>query len=389
MLVFALVQGNAKGWSSPIIVGLLIGSGVAMGVFLVAEWRRRDPMLDLSLFRRPAMVGVSLAAFTISASIFAAFLYLTLYLQEVLGYGPFQAGLRFLPITVLAFVVAPLSGKLLVVVQSRYLLSLGLLCVALGCALASHVQPDSTWTVLLPGFILAGIGLGIANPVLASASVAVVPAERSGMASGSSSTFRQVGISTGIATLGAVFLSQIKPDFVNALAASPVGRSILARGTTQLNAVVAGGDVRTAALDQPSRVDSATLIDAYKVGFTTTFNHLMTIALVISLVGAIGSFFLVRQRDFVTGPTLDGLQEGSRLVGDDPTVMTPGSTHGTPGPRSGSTNDAGPGGDTIVYVPDRTRTSTTSTPPWRPAAHSRRRSRRAGPTGTGQKRPSP
>ena len=360
MLVFALVQGNAKGWRSPTILGLLVGSAVLMIAFVVAEWRQRDPMLDISLFKRPAMVGVSLAAFAISASIFAMFLYLTLYLQEVLGYGPFQAGLRFLPITVLAFLVAPLSGKLLVLVQSRYLMSLGLLCIALGCAVTTHVQADSAWTVLLPGFILGGIGIGIVNPVLASATVAVVPPERSGMASGSSSTFRQVGISTGIAALGAVFLSEIKPNTINALAASPTGRTILARGGGHLSAVVAGGDVRTAALALPAGTARTTLIDAYKVGFTATFNHLMTIALVVSLVGAVGSFFLVRQRDFVTGPTLDDDS------GDGTTDTRVGAVEGTH--RVDAAQD-GAGGVTGRPA--------TSTPPWRPARHSRGRAGRS------------
>ena len=111
MLVFALVRGNDVGWTSGGIVGLLVGAAVLLAVFVVAELRGRDPMLDLSLFRRPAMNGVSLVAFTIAASIFSMFLYLTLYIQDDLGYGPFAAGLRFLPITVLAFAVAPLAGK--------------------------------------------------------------------------------------------------------------------------------------------------------------------------------------------------------------------------------------------------------------------------------------
>ena len=299
MLVYALVQGNSTGWNSPTIVGLLVGSGALMATFLVAEWLQRDPMLDLTLFKRPAMVGVSLAAFTLSASIFAMFLYLTLYLQEDLGYGPFAAGLRFLPITVLAFAVAPFSGKLTVLVQSRFLLSLGLALIAFGCALSDHVQATSTWTVLLPGFVLAGIGIGIINPVLASATVSVVPPERSGMASGSSSTFRQVGIATGIAAMGAVFLDQMRPNTVNALERSAGGQAILAHGGSHLSAVIAGGDVRQAAASFPPGAVRATLIDAYKVGFTTTFNHLMEMALVTALVGAIGCFFLVRQRDFV------------------------------------------------------------------------------------------
>jgi EmrB/QacA subfamily drug resistance transporter len=299
LLVFALVQGNAKGWHSHFIVGMLVGAALLMAVFLVAEWRQREPMLDLGLFKRPAMVGVSIAAFAVSASIFAMFLYLSLYLQEVLGYGPFAAGLRFLPFTILAFVVAPFAGKLSIRVHARYLLGLGLLLVALGCRLANHIQPDATWTVLLAGFIVSGIGVGIINPVLASSAVAVVPPERSGMASGASSTFRQVGIATGIAGLGAVFLHQLPTATATALAASPGGRAVLAHGSAQLSALSAGGSVRMVAATLPAAVSRHALVHAYQVGFVSTFNHLMTIAMWTALVGAIGSLALIRQRDFV------------------------------------------------------------------------------------------
>ena len=112
LLVFALVQGNEKGWGSTQIVSFLIGSVVLFSLFIVAEVRQRRPMLDLSLFRRPAFAGASVVAFAISSSMFAMFLYLTLYIQDVLGYGPLAAGIRFLPITLLSFVAAPISGRL-------------------------------------------------------------------------------------------------------------------------------------------------------------------------------------------------------------------------------------------------------------------------------------
>ncbi len=307
MLVFALVEGNSKVWSSPTIVLLLVGAAVLMGVFLVAEWRGSDPMLDLALFKRPAMVGVSLTAFAISASIFAMFLYLTLYLQDVLGYGPFAAGLRFLPITMLSFIVAPIAGKLTVRVHSRYLMGLGMMLIALGCKLMTDIQPTSTWTVLLPGFIVAGIGVGFANPVLAAATVSVVPPQRSGMASGSSNTFRLVGIATGIAALGAVFLSEIRAYTANALASTPGGRLVLAHGGSQLFGSLAGGGIRQTASVIPIAAARNALVNAYTVGFTTTFNHLMTIATVVAFVGAVGALALVRQRDFVpsVSPVLD------------------------------------------------------------------------------------
>ena len=144
------------------------------------------------------------------ASIFALFLYITFYIQDGLGYGPFAAGVRFLPITVMSFLVAPIAGRLTVRVQSRFPMGIGLLLVAAGLLLMATTGPGSGWTQLLPGFLVAGAGIGMVNPVMASSSVAVVPVERSGMGSGINSTFRQIGIATGIAGLGAVFASQIQ-----------------------------------------------------------------------------------------------------------------------------------------------------------------------------------
>ena len=315
MLVFALVEGNSKGWGSAFIVGLLVGSGLLMAIFLIAEWRGSDPMLDLTLFKRPAMVGVSVTAFTLSASIFAMLLYLTLYMQDVLGYGPFAAGVRFLPITVLAFVISPIAGKLTVRVSSRYLLGLGLILIALGCKLTTHVEPHSSWTVLLPGFIVAGIGIGITNPVVASATVSVVPPEHSGMASGASSTFRQVGIATGVAALGAVFLSEIRPATAHALAASPAGRLVTAHAGSALPGAIAEGGIRQVAASIPSVAARHALINAYKVGFTSTFDHLMGIAAVVSLIGAVAALALVRQRDFV--PSIDPADQTEGAEGAD------------------------------------------------------------------------
>ncbi|HEY4929865.1 MAG TPA: MFS transporter [Acidimicrobiales bacterium] len=299
MLVFALVQGNAKGWGSTYILSLLVSSAVLMAVFVVGEWLQKDPMLDLTLFRRPAMVGVSLGSFTLSASIFAMFLYLTLYMQEILGYGAFQAGLRFMPLTLLAFIAAPVAGKLTVRIQIRYLMSLGLALVAIGCQLMTHVGATSSWLVLLPGFLVCGVGIGITNPVLASGSVSVVPPERSGMSTGTASTFRQVGIATGIAGLGAIFVHQIKPATVANLQATASGQAVLIHGGQGLGSALASGGVRQAAASIPSASARQALLSAYEQGFATTFNHLMAIAAVTAMVGAIGCLFLVRQKDFV------------------------------------------------------------------------------------------
>jgi EmrB/QacA subfamily drug resistance transporter len=258
LLVFALVRGNSLGWGSTEIVAMLAGAGVLLALFVVAERMQERPMLDLSLFKRPAFVGASLVAFTLSSSAFAMFLYLTLYIQNMLHYSPLQAGLRFLPTTLVMFAVSPLAGRLSVRVPIRALLGVGLLFVGGGLLAMTAVTPTSGWTTLIPGFVLQGIGVGLINPPLASAAVGVVPPARSGMASGANSTFRQVGIATGIAALGAVFQHEL------------------------------GVGAATGAIQG---VGHGAFVDA----FTT----ILQIAAAVAFVGAVAAFALVRSRDFV------------------------------------------------------------------------------------------
>jgi EmrB/QacA subfamily drug resistance transporter len=299
-LVFALVRGNDDGWHSTIIVSLLVVAAVLMALFLVNELRSKDPMLDLGLFKVPTVIGVSVVAFCIAASIFAMFLYLTLYLQDDLAYGPFPAGVRFLPLTMLAFVVAPFAGRLTVRIKSSYMLGTGMLLIAIGLFLMSHTHPDSSWTVLLPGFLVAGAGIGMVNPVLGSASVSVVQHQRSGMASGANNTFRQVGIATGIAILGAIFQSQIVSHTSGLLSQSSMGRLVLQHGGASLKGAMSAGEVQEALtkVHLPGSARS-TLLDAYHSGFSTTLNHLMLIATIVAVVGSVAGYVLVRQKDFI------------------------------------------------------------------------------------------
>ncbi len=298
LLVLALVRADTDGWGSPAILALSAGAAALMGAFFIGEVRQRDAMLDLSLFRRPAMVGVSISAFALSSSIFAMFLYMTLFIQDDLGYGPFAAGLRFLPISMLSFVVAPVAGKLTGRVQARTMLGTGLLLVAAGCVLMAYLSAASGWTALLPGFIVAGVGIGLANPVLASSAVAVVRPERSGMASGANSTFRQVGIATGIAALGTIFASQLRQKVAGDLAATPAGRAAAQQHGKSLATALVSGQVRTRIARWPASQAHAVL-GAYRAAFASSMDHLFLVAAGVAFVGSALSFALVRQRDFV------------------------------------------------------------------------------------------
>jgi EmrB/QacA subfamily drug resistance transporter len=298
LLVYALVQGNEKGWGSTRILACLIASAVLLALFLLAELRQRRPMLDLSLFRRPAFTGASIVAFSISASIFAMFLYITLYVQDVLGYDALQAGIRFLPVTLLSFFVAPVAGRLSVRVPVRLLLGGGLLLVSAGLLAMTAVDATSSWTTLIPGFALCGVGIGLINPPLASTAIGVVHYSRSGMASGINSTFRQVGIVTGIAGLGAVFQHSVTHSTTAALASSGQAPAVDAAAHGQLGSLLVSGEV-SGVLHSLSPTAHGALVSAYRVGFTDAFTNVLTIAAAVALVGGVFAFALVRSRDFV------------------------------------------------------------------------------------------
>ncbi len=299
LLVFALVRGNDKGWGSTQIVAFLVLSLVLIVLFLIVERLQERPMLDLTLFRRPAFTGANIVAFALSGSIFAMFLYLTLYIQDVLGFSPLQAGLRFLPITLLSFFVAPVAGRLSVRVPIRLLLGVGLLLISVGLAAMTAVDASSPWTTLIPGFAIAGVGIGLVNPPLASAAIGVVPHERSGMASGINSTFRQVGIATGIAGLGAIFQHSVTQSTSAALNASGHAREILTAAHGQLSTLLESGNVSQIAHTLSPSARSA-LTSSYRVGFTDAFTDILIVAAVLALVGSILAFILVRSRDFVS-----------------------------------------------------------------------------------------
>ena len=250
-----------------------------MVAFVLVEWRQEHPMLDLSLFRVPTFTGAQIMAFVISAAMFAQFLYLTLYLQNVLGLSPIAAGVRFLPLSLISFVVAPIAGRLSVRIPVKYLLGGGLGVVGVALLLMHGITPSSDWTTLLAGFVVGGIGIGLVNAPLASTAVSVVPPQRAGMASGINSTFRQVGIATGIAALGAILQTKVHSELAGTVAA-PYAKA--ASG-----GLVNGGQAGP-------RVTSL-LTGAYISGL----NEILLVAAIVAFVGGALAFVLVRQRDFV------------------------------------------------------------------------------------------
>jgi EmrB/QacA subfamily drug resistance transporter len=277
LIVFGLLRGNASGWSSGLIVGSLVGGVALLAVFVVVELVQERPMLDMGLFRSRGFVGVSIATFCLGGGMFALFPFLSIYLQDVLGYGPLGAGLRFLPLTVFVFTVPLVTRNAVQRVSVQLVLAVSFVLIAVALVLMHGLTADSRWTALLPGLIVAGIGIGLANPTIAAAALRVVDPTRTGMASGVNNAFRLSGLSMGVAGLGAILENRASSSLVASL--GPHGDS-LASAVAATGARIGAG--------KPHLQHAAT------VAFVSGLNGILLIACVVIAAGAVATGALVR-----------------------------------------------------------------------------------------------
>jgi EmrB/QacA subfamily drug resistance transporter len=292
-LVYGLIESNQKSFSSGLVRGCLAAAAVLLVAFVVVELRSQHPMFDMTLFKLPTFAGGSVAAFGLSASIFAMLLYLVLYLQDILGYSPLGTGLRLMVISGGILVTSTVAGRLTSHVPARLLIGPGLLLVGVGLLLMRGLDAGSTWIHLIPGMIVSGVGVGMVNPPLASTAVGVVPPQRAGMASGINSTFRQVGIATGIALLGTLFSSKVG-DEVRARVAAVPG---LSHQGPRIATAVQSGEIGNVIghLPAPARQAVGAITRA---AFTTGLNRILLVAAIIALVSGVVSLAAIRTRDF-------------------------------------------------------------------------------------------
>ena len=316
LLVLALIRGGVDGWGDPLVVGSFVASAVLLVAFVVSQLLQDSPMFDLGLLRKPTFVGGLIAAFGVSASVFSLLTYLVIYVQNVLGYSPVEAGVRFLCLSGMSFISAIIAGRLTSFVPTKWLIAPGFFVTALGLYLLTGITVDSEWTHLVPGLIVSGLGIGLINVPLASTAVGVVRPERAGMASGVNSTFRQVGIATGIAALGSIFATHVASGISSALAGTPAaGRS------EQVADAVTNGQIKAVLAQAPAGVRD-TLGRAATSSFVDALNHITYIAAAIALVS--GLLCLVpdprqglREPRWSAGPTGTGRGSGEQQLDPD------------------------------------------------------------------------
>ncbi|MEW2495542.1 MFS transporter [Streptomyces nodosus] len=246
-VTYGAVRAGDHGWSEPGTLASFTVALMALGVFLAVERRAAHPLIDLSMFRRPAFLGVMAGALAFNAAAFGMSPYTSIWLQTLLGMSPVRAGLVLLWLSAASFVVAGIGGRLLHGVPSRIPIGGGLLLIGVGCFCQAVLDAGSTASTLVPGLVLVGIGTGLVSPAIAGAALAVAPRERAGMAGGAVNTFRQLGYALGIAVFGTVLTSRMRdalpPGAAHALAGggAPALRASLPEHTLR-SAFAAGLD---------------------------------------------------------------------------------------------------------------------------------------------------
>jgi EmrB/QacA subfamily drug resistance transporter len=206
-LSYALIEGNKHGWTSAPILGLFALAAVFLAAFVLLERHQRLPMLDLELFKIPSFLGANLVAMLVSLGMFGVFFYISLYVQNILGYSPTKAGAIFLPMTVLIIFVAPIAGKLSDRIGGRWLMAGGMTLLGVSLLLYQRVGVHSDFWTLLPSLLLGGVGMALTMSPMTSVAMSSVPVDKAGVGSGVLNSFRQVGGSLGIALMGAILLS--------------------------------------------------------------------------------------------------------------------------------------------------------------------------------------
>ncbi len=212
-IVLALIEGNSWGWGSSQILALLVGGAIGLAAFVAIELRVTAPMVEFGLFRTRQFIGSNLIAFIITFAMMGTFFFMAIYMQDILGFGALEAGVRFLPTTVVIAVVAPIAGRLADRLGPATPMSAGLAVLAVSMFMFAGIDTGTTYSGLLIPFILMGFGIALVMSPMSTAAMNAVSVQKSGVASGVLQMSRMIGASVGVAATGAIFQAQLGAGF--------------------------------------------------------------------------------------------------------------------------------------------------------------------------------
>ncbi len=207
-LVLALIEGNSWGWDSTAIVGLFAVSVAMLVAFVAIERRVKAPIVEFPLFASRNFVGANLVALIVTFAMLAQFFFIAIYLQNILGLSPVEAGVRFLPATLMIVAIAPVAGRLTDRVGPRWLIGAGLTLVSISLYWLTTIEIGTTYGDIWPSFVLMGIGMALVMSPMSTAAMNAVDVAKAGVASGILSMNRMIGGSLGVAVIGAVFQAE-------------------------------------------------------------------------------------------------------------------------------------------------------------------------------------
>ena len=279
-LVLALVEGNSWGWSSPSIIALFAVSIAAAIGFAYAESRSAEPMVDFRFFRSRSYLGANIVAFIVSFAMLAMFFFLALYMQNIKGYSPLEAGVRFLPSTAVIILAGPIAGRLTDRIGPKPLMTLGLLIVAASLFWQGHLTPDTSYSFLVGAFVLMGLGMGLVMSPMSTAAMNAVEPAKAGVASGILSMSRMVGGTFGVAAMGALVTGLGKGRLDSLLPNLPESARGKLADSLGAGGAQVGGQVGTAVQD----------------AYVYALNNGLRIAAVIAALGALVTWMLIADK---------------------------------------------------------------------------------------------
>jgi EmrB/QacA subfamily drug resistance transporter len=265
-LTYGLIQTNTDAWTSPLVLSMFAIAAVSLATFVQLERRQRLPMLDLSLFRNPTFVGANTAMLLLGLAMFGVFFFNSLFLQNILGFSPVQAGATFLPMTLLMVLVAPAAGRLTDHVGARWLMGGGMALVALSLLLFGWLTADATFGSFLPGLIAGGLGMGLAMTPTTTAAMGSVPVDKAGVGSAVINSMRQVGGSIGIAVMGALIATQVNVDVTDPQYPGQFVAGYHLALNVAAGVALAGAIVAVLTVRQPRRVEPRAMAESATTG---------------------------------------------------------------------------------------------------------------------------
>ncbi len=291
-LVFALVEGQKYGWTSPVILTLFAVAVVSFIAFVFVELKTAIPLAQLRLFRNHTFSAGNFVGMVQSFGLIGVIFLLVLFLQIVLGFNALKAGLTLLPLPLAIIVVAPFAGRFTDKIGGRWILFAGTLFTALGIYLMSDLSGVTNWTNLVLPLAVCGVGMGLVMAPTTTVVMASTPVQQSGMGAGILSTARQIGSVLGLSVLGAVLQNQLVNNISHALAKYP---QIPEAIRNQITSGIQSGGLGIGGISIPSTIPDALkvqLITLFKDQFAHSLNTTMKVGIIVILCGTVASLFI-------------------------------------------------------------------------------------------------